>query len=161
MTSRGGNSGLFTRRAFLIGGGALAVVWGVREYRLTPPDHDGTKLSASEAHERAVAGALLLIDIRTPREWQATGIGEGALNRVKSPRWVLLGKAKNQVDDHLADAWATDVLSLVARVPLLSDEHPMPLHDRIWREERDDFLEALATEDLALDRESTPSVVAE
>ncbi|KUJ85545.1 hypothetical protein AVO45_00670 [Ruegeria marisrubri] len=78
MTSRGGNSGLFTRRAFLIGGGALAVVWGVREYRLTPPDHDGTKLSASEAHERAVAGALLLIDIRTPREWQATGIGEGA-----------------------------------------------------------------------------------
>ena len=78
MTSARGKSALFNRRTLLIGAGALAAVWAIREYRLTPPAHDGLRLSVREAHERAVAGELLLIDIRTPREWQATGIGEGA-----------------------------------------------------------------------------------
>ena len=88
-------------------------------------------------------------------------VGEGALDSVKSPRWVFLGKAKNQIDDHLADPWPADVLSFVARVPFLGDEQTMPSQDRIRGEQRADFLETFATEDLALDRESTPLVVTE
>ena len=91
----------------------------------------------------------------------AADVGECPLDPVKSPGWVFLSKAKNQVDDHLTDAWATQVLSFVARVPFLSDERAMPTQDRIRREQRADFLETFATEDLALDRESTPLVVAQ
>jgi len=36
-------------------------------------------LSPQAAHDKAVAGELLLIDIRRPSEWAETGIGEGAL----------------------------------------------------------------------------------
>jgi rhodanese-related sulfurtransferase len=39
----------------------------------------GPTLSAPEALEKARAGEITLIDIRTPREWRATGIAEGAL----------------------------------------------------------------------------------
>ncbi len=35
-------------------------------------------LSVREAHERARAGAILLVDIRTPEEWADTGVAEGA-----------------------------------------------------------------------------------
>jgi rhodanese-related sulfurtransferase len=52
---------------------AAAALWasGVQaaERRLTP----------AEAHTEAVAGRLILLDIRTPREWAQTGIGEGAV----------------------------------------------------------------------------------
>ncbi|WP_420586610.1 rhodanese-like domain-containing protein [Ruegeria sp.] len=68
-----------TRRWVLLGAGA-AVVGGfaVREYRLIPPVYAGGQLNAEEAHRQALSGDILLVDIRTPREWQATGIGEGA-----------------------------------------------------------------------------------
>ncbi|WP_171174687.1 rhodanese-like domain-containing protein [Ruegeria sp. HKCCD8929] len=67
-----------TRRWVLLGAAAVAGTWAVREYRLTPPDYAGGKLSVSNAHRSAVAGEVVLIDIRTPREWRASGIGEGA-----------------------------------------------------------------------------------
>jgi len=35
-------------------------------------------LSAPEAHAGASAGALILIDIRTPQEWRETGVPQGA-----------------------------------------------------------------------------------
>jgi rhodanese-related sulfurtransferase len=35
-------------------------------------------LSAPEAQERMNAGELILLDIRTPREWRDTGIAKGA-----------------------------------------------------------------------------------
>ena len=38
-----------------------------------------TQLSVEDAHASAATGEVLLIDIRTPGEWQSTGIGEGAL----------------------------------------------------------------------------------
>jgi rhodanese-related sulfurtransferase len=38
-----------------------------------------TILSAPEAHVRAAAGDLVLIDIRTPEEWRETGVARGAL----------------------------------------------------------------------------------
>ena len=59
------------------------------------------------------------------------------------------------------DAWATDVLSFVAQVPLLGDEQAMPSQDRIRREERADLLATFATEDLTLDCQTTPLVVIE
>lgn len=37
------------------------------------------RLSAARAHAEAVAGRLLLLDIRTPQEWAKTGIGQGAV----------------------------------------------------------------------------------
>ena len=81
-------------------------------------------------------------------------VGNSTLNPVKSPSGVFLGKAKNQLNDHLADAWPSGVPSLVAMVPLLCDQHAMPSQDCIGCDERADFLEAFATEDLALDRQS-------
>jgi len=39
---------------------------------------DVDKLEASEAHELALRGAVVLIDVRTPAEWQKTGIGISA-----------------------------------------------------------------------------------
>ncbi|WP_170764115.1 rhodanese-like domain-containing protein [Ruegeria lacuscaerulensis] len=68
-----------TRRWVLLGGGAvLAGGFAVREYRLIPPDYTGGKLTVAKAHNQALSGDILLVDIRTPKEWQATGVGEGA-----------------------------------------------------------------------------------
>ena len=39
---------------------------------------DGT-LSTPQAHEAAVSGAIILVDIRRPDEWSRTGVGEGAV----------------------------------------------------------------------------------
>ncbi|MFN3545168.1 MAG: rhodanese-like domain-containing protein [Thiobacillus sp.] len=39
----------------------------------------GPTLSAPEAHAKAQAGQLTLIDIRRPDEWRQTGVAEGAL----------------------------------------------------------------------------------
>lgn len=48
---------------FLIGGAAQA----------------GSTLSATEALEKASAGEITFIDIRTPAEWRQTGVATGAL----------------------------------------------------------------------------------
>ncbi|RBW57417.1 rhodanese-like domain-containing protein [Ruegeria sp. A3M17] len=68
-----------SRRWILIGGcAAVAGGFAIREYRLIPPDYAGRQLGVQDAHRQAVAGDVLLLDIRTPKEWQSTGIGEGA-----------------------------------------------------------------------------------
>lgn len=67
------------RRWVLISGAsAIAVGFAIREYRLIPPVYAGGQLTVTDAHERAKAGDIKLIDIRTPREWQASGVGDGA-----------------------------------------------------------------------------------
>ncbi len=38
----------------------------------------GLQLTAAEAHRRAQAGELTLIDIRRPEEWRETGVAQGA-----------------------------------------------------------------------------------
>lgn len=69
-----------TRRWVLLGGGAIAVTgFAIRKYRLTPQDYAGRRFSVAEAHERAATGDIILVDIRTPREWQATGVGAAAV----------------------------------------------------------------------------------
>ncbi len=77
MNEKAGHSK--TRRWLLLAG-ATAVAGGlaVREYRLIPPDYDGGSLTVDEAHKQALSGKIILVDIRTPREWRATGIGDGA-----------------------------------------------------------------------------------
>ena len=36
-------------------------------------------ITATEAHDMAATGEIILVDIRTPEEWAETGIGEGAI----------------------------------------------------------------------------------
>ncbi|WP_170400163.1 rhodanese-like domain-containing protein [Ruegeria arenilitoris] len=67
------------RRWVLLGGGAVVVTgFAIRQYRLIPPDYTGGQLSVEDAHQQALSGDVLLVDIRTPREWKATGVGQGA-----------------------------------------------------------------------------------
>jgi rhodanese-related sulfurtransferase len=68
---------LITRRAII--GLGIAAVTGAGWYWFRPrPQFAGENIDAPTAHARALAGSLMLIDIRRPDEWQATGIGEGA-----------------------------------------------------------------------------------
>ena len=66
-----------TRRAFLLFGIA-AVAGGAIAYPLIYPTYAGGVLDAKTAHQRQIAGDLILIDIRRPDEWAATGTAEGA-----------------------------------------------------------------------------------
>ncbi len=75
-----------TRRRFLIGGGITAI--GAASvvvldgqnllYAALAEDFSGASLTPAEAHSAAVAGDIILIDIRRPDEWIKTGSGEGA-----------------------------------------------------------------------------------
>ncbi len=68
-----------TRRWVLLGGSAaIASGFVIREYLLIPQDYVGGQLQVAQAHQKAVSGEVLLVDIRTPGEWRSTGIGEGA-----------------------------------------------------------------------------------
>lgn len=55
-------------------GGAVAAQW----YNVLGENGE-TALSPQQAHEAAVSGEVLLIDIRRPDEWARTGVGEGAV----------------------------------------------------------------------------------
>ena len=69
------------RRGFLLSGLAaagLATFAGARWFNIRA-GIEGTDLSAADAHAAAVAGQIILIDIRRPDEWARTGLGEGAL----------------------------------------------------------------------------------
>ncbi len=68
------------RRRFLIGAGALALVGvgfaateGRNLFYAALSEDVGEQISVGEAHEMASAGEILLIDIRRPDEWAATG----------------------------------------------------------------------------------------
>lgn len=79
MTQDLGSSGWLGRRD-LLGFGILGAALGILAWRaLERPAPDAPPaLSVEETHMRAHAGSLILIDIRRPDEWQATGIPEGA-----------------------------------------------------------------------------------
>ncbi len=71
-----------SRRRFLVLGIGAAALLGAAgagwHFWTRAPDFAGGALSVQEAHARAAAGDILLIDIRRPDEWRATGIGAGA-----------------------------------------------------------------------------------
>ncbi|MEJ6396322.1 rhodanese-like domain-containing protein [Yoonia sp. 208BN28-4] len=47
-------------------------------YAAITEDFPGGVLTVQEAHSKAVAGDITLVDIRRPDEWASTGSGEGA-----------------------------------------------------------------------------------
>ena len=70
-----------SRRGFLASGLAVAGVaaFAASRWYNIGAEIDGGDLSALEAHEAAVAGEIILVDIRRPDEWARTGVGEGAV----------------------------------------------------------------------------------
>ena len=71
------------RRVFLamaglamVGIGALALPAALAQ---TGKKGGPETMDADSAYKAAQAGEIILVDIRTPQEWQQTGIGEGAL----------------------------------------------------------------------------------
>jgi len=75
------------RRVFLAGGVVLVAAAGAFAagdgrmlfYAALRGDAPGAVLTADRAHDLATSGDALLVDIRTPDEWAATGIGAGAV----------------------------------------------------------------------------------
>jgi rhodanese-related sulfurtransferase len=62
----------------ILGGLGLGAAYaGHYAYWWTPPTRRA--LDVASAHARAASGEVLLVDIRRPEEWQATGIGAPAL----------------------------------------------------------------------------------
>ncbi len=66
-----------SRRVFLTG--AIAAVAAGIALKATPVQAGEATMTPPEAHMAAVAGDIILVDIRTPPEWAETGIGEGAI----------------------------------------------------------------------------------
>lgn len=74
------------RRLLLTGGAAVAVLGAGffaadgqnLFYAALTEEVSGAPIDPPTAHAQAIAGDILLIDIRRPEEWAATGSGEGA-----------------------------------------------------------------------------------
>ncbi|QDI78066.1 rhodanese-like domain-containing protein [Leisingera aquaemixtae] len=75
--SQADNSTL-TRRLMLLGGAAAAGGFGYWWHRRQPPAHDQPRLTAAEAFAAARDGGIILVDIRTPQEWRASGVPVGS-----------------------------------------------------------------------------------
>lgn len=67
-----------TRRALLLGGGLAAGLAVAGTLHARRDRFAGDEMTPVEAFEAAGSGKLLLIDIRRPDEWEATGIADGA-----------------------------------------------------------------------------------
>lgn len=74
------------RRALMVGIGAgMSALIGtpmLAQSTNQAPAQNGApsaKMTATQAHDAALAGDIILVDIRTPEEWAETGIGEGAI----------------------------------------------------------------------------------
>lgn len=81
-----------SRRALLIGGGVILVgaaiyIAGGRNlyYSAITETSGAAQIDPPTAHQQAIAGDIVLIDIRRPDEWERTGSGEGA-NRLDMRR---------------------------------------------------------------------------
>ena len=60
---------------------------------------------------------------------------QSALDSIKAPARVLVGKAQHEIHDHLPNAWPTDrALSPSTVIPFLRDELSMPAQDGVRRE---------------------------
>ncbi len=71
-----------TRRGFGVLGVAAVVggtVFAARWFNITADASAEGTLSTPDVHAAALAGEVVLVDIRRPDEWERTGIGEGAV----------------------------------------------------------------------------------
>lgn len=76
--SKAKSNTLVSRRAVL-GMSALLVAGAAGGWAVwSRPSFDGGALTVSDAHQAALDGDVILVDIRRPDEWQKTGVGEGA-----------------------------------------------------------------------------------
>ncbi|WP_299621945.1 rhodanese-like domain-containing protein [uncultured Tateyamaria sp.] len=106
-----------TRRGFgLLGGAAIVggTVFGARWFNITAQAGGDGTLSTPDAHAAAVAGSVLLVDIRRPDEWSHTGIGEGAVPldmRRRDFTDALLKQTKGRTDVPVALICARGVRS--------------------------------------------------
>ncbi len=98
------SSSRIARRGLLLGGAAVLTAGSVgagRWYVLQADVGDGT-LSAPDANKAVTSGEIVLVDIRRPDEWEATGIPQGAvpldMRRDDFPQALLaaLGGDKNR-----------------------------------------------------------------
>lgn len=113
-----------TRRAFGIGAGAVIIggtLFASRWYNISANAAGEGMLSTPDAHRAAVAGDILLIDIRRPDEWQLTGVGEGAVPldmRRRDFTDALLARTNGRTDTPVALICARGVRSrgLTARL---------------------------------------------
>lgn len=64
---------MLDRRQFATGVAALFASCTLSHAQQSAP-----KMTAAEAHKKASAGEILLIDVRSPDEWKASGVGVGA-----------------------------------------------------------------------------------
>lgn len=90
-------------------GGAVAAQW----YNVLAENGEAA-LSPPQAHEAALSGDILLIDIRRPDEWARTGIGQGAIPidmRRADFETALLGHAKDDATRAVALICARGVRS--------------------------------------------------
>ncbi|MEP4198918.1 MAG: rhodanese-like domain-containing protein [Aliishimia sp.] len=69
-----------TRRGLIVGAAATCAAGGVfaANWFNVGATIAGGALTVSDAHNKANAGDVFLIDIRRPDEWARTGVGEGA-----------------------------------------------------------------------------------
>ncbi|KCV82136.1 hypothetical protein ATO10_09833 [Actibacterium atlanticum] len=66
------------RRGFLVGGAAL-VSAGAAGYYWTRPPEALVQMTPPQALNAVAGNALILVDIRRPDEWAATGVAQGAV----------------------------------------------------------------------------------
>lgn len=80
-----------TRRTHLLGLAiGLVALLAIVSFRPALASGDD-RIGAAEAAERVTSGDLLLVDIRTPKEWRATGIPAGAQ---RSDWWQAGGRQR-------------------------------------------------------------------
>ncbi|WP_294226943.1 rhodanese-like domain-containing protein [uncultured Shimia sp.] len=86
------NMNMLTRRSFVA---SLSAASLAPSLTLANP----TTLSASDAHAGLKSGNLILIDVRTPQEWQETGVAEGAwpldMREEAFGSWILATLERN------------------------------------------------------------------
>lgn len=70
---------MFATGAVAVAGGALFAAGGRNLfYSALTEASAAEQIDAPDAHRRAVAGEIVLVDIRRPDEWEKTGTGAGA-----------------------------------------------------------------------------------
>ena len=80
------DTSMIGRRTLFLGGGVVvagaattAVAGWDAILALLTEETDARRMTPTQAHRAALAGAIVLVDIRRPDEWEASGSGEGAV----------------------------------------------------------------------------------
>ncbi len=118
-----------TRRRIIAGGIAVATA-GIGATVFAQMSTAGGKvvISPKDAYDRAKSGNIILVDIRTPGEWQQTGVPEGAIAlNMQSPEFVqtLAKLRENNPDTPIALSCRTGSRSNYAVTALTQQGFPL------------------------------------